>query len=212
MRCFISGTDTDVGKSVAAAWATQQLGARYWKPIQSGLEGETDTQAVQRMAGLDPSRLLPTTYELPEPLSPHESARRAGVTIDMSRFALPDDEGPLVVEGAGGLLVPLNDDALIIDLIAQLGLPVLLVCRSTLGTINHTLLSLEALRKRGLPIAGAVLNGPLTPHNRAAIEQYGRVPIAAEIPHLPAVTPEALSAIPARADLAGLIAAVAAGR
>ena len=212
MRCFITGTDTDVGKSVVAAWATLHLGARYWKPIQSGLDGETDAQAVQRMAGLEPSRILPTTYSLPEPLSPHESARRAGVTIDMDRFSLPDGSDPLVVEGAGGLLVPLNDDALVIDLIAQLGLPIILVCRSTLGTINHTMLSLEALRRRNLPIACAVLNGPLMPHNRHAIEQYGRVPIAAEIPPLTDLTPEALSGIGRQADLAGLIEAAMAGR
>jgi len=204
MHYFVSGTDTDVGKTVASAWLMLHLEASYWKPIQAGLDGETDEAAVRRMTGASESRFVPSTYALPDPMSPHEAARRAGVTIGLDRFELPDVPGPLVVEGAGGLMVPLNDTAYVIDLIAQLGLPTILVCRSTLGTINHTLLSLEALRRRGLAVAGAILNGPLTPHNRAAIETYGAVRVLAEIPPLDELTPAALERIRPEFDLSEL--------
>ena len=201
MRYFITGTDTDVGKTVAAAWAMLHLEASYWKPVQSGLDGETDEAAVRRITGAPDDRFLASAYELPEPLSPHESARRAGVRIDMTALALPQVEGPLIVEGAGGLLVPLNEEALVIDLIAALGLPALLVCRSTLGTINHTLLSLEALRRRDVPIAGVILNGPPTPHNRTAIETYGAARVIAEIPPLAPLTRDALLRLSPEANL-----------
>ena len=109
-------------------------------------------------------RIIPSTYSLPEPLSPHEAARRADIKIDMKRFTLPKGDGPLVVEGAGGLMVPLNEEFLVIDLIKKLALPAILVCRTELGTINHSLLSLEALRTRSIPVAGVVLSGADVPH------------------------------------------------
>lgn len=204
MKYFITGTDTDVGKTVASAWAMLHLGASYWKPVQSGLAGETDEAAVRRLTGVPDDRFLPSAYALPEPLSPHESARRAGVAIALSRLTLPPHDGPLIVEGAGGLMVPLNDETLIVDLIRALGLPVILVCRSTLGTINHTLLSLEALRRRDIEIAGVVINGPPTPHNREAIVQYGRVPVLAEMPLLDPLTRDALLRIKPEIDLGQL--------
>ena len=169
---FVTGTDTDVGKTVAAAWLTLQLGASYWKPVQSGIDGTTDEQSVRALTNMPDNRFFPSTYTLTQPLSPHESARRDGVKIDMNKFALPTCNRPLIVEGAGGLMVPLNETHFVIDLIAQLSIPAILVCRSGLGTINHTLLSLEALRKRNIPIAGLIINGPKTPHNRQAIEEY----------------------------------------
>ena len=119
----------------------------------------------------------------------------------MDRLGLPAHDGPLIVEGAGGLMVPLNDDALIIDLIQALSLPLVLVCRSTLGTINHTMLSLEALRRREIAIAGVVLNGPSMPHNREAIETYGNVTVLAEIPILDPLTRDALLRIKPEVDL-----------
>ncbi|MBF0188197.1 MAG: dethiobiotin synthase [Magnetococcales bacterium] len=192
---FVAGTDTDAGKSVVTAWLMQMLGCSYWKPVQSGLEGETDTEAVRRMSGLEEVRFLPETYVLNAPMSPHESARRDGVSIEMARFALPESDRPLLVEGAGGLMVPLNDDALMIDLMVQLDLPVLLVARTGLGTINHTLLSLEAMRSRGLTIDGVVLSGAPYPSNTLAIERYGRIPVLAEIPWLDSPTPDALAAV-----------------
>ena len=129
------------------------------------------------------------------------AARRAGVTIDMAKLMPPATDRLLVVEGAGGMLVPLTEEAYVIDLAAELHLPVLLVARSTLGTINHTLLSIEALRRRGLPLAGVVMNGPETPHNRVAIERYGDVNIIAEIPWLPSVTRATLLEIEPELDL-----------
>jgi len=203
MRFFITGSDTDVGKTLACAWIMLQGRVRYWKPVQAGLE-DTDEATVRALTGAGDDRFLPTTYALPDPLSPHEAARRAGVNIDMSAFAVPDDSVPLIVEGAGGLLVPLNAKALVIDLIEKLGLPAILVCRTTLGTINHSLLSLEALRARKIPVAGVILNGPDVPHNRAAIETYGKVPIIGHIPPLEPVTRDGLKAVKPEIDLLSL--------
>ncbi len=201
MRYFITGTDTDVGKTVAAAWAMLHLEANYWKPVQAGIEGETDQAQIRRITGADDDRFHDSAYVLPDPLSPHEAAKRAGVTIDMDAFELPEGDGPLVVEGAGGLMVPLNQTRYVVDLIEMLGLPAILVARSSLGTINHTLLSLGALRARHIPVAGVVMNGPPSPHNREAIETYGAVRVLAEIPPLDPLNREALLAIKPECDL-----------
>ncbi len=196
---FITGTDTDVGKSVAAAWCMLHMDADYWKPVQSGTKPPTDTQWVQQITGFSHTRFFEETYRFRQPLSPHEAAKRDGVKIDMSSFQVPETEKPLIIEGAGGLMVPLNRNNLVIDLIEQLELPVILVCRSGLGTINHTLLSLAALRARKLEIAGLIINGVITSHNREALEEYGEeygdVPIIAEIDQLKEVTKETLLAI-----------------
>ncbi|MFD0987680.1 dethiobiotin synthase [Methyloligella solikamskensis] len=198
---FVTGTDTDVGKTVVAAWLTAYLGADYWKPIQSGVADGTDTKTVRALAELPDERIVPEAYVLPEPLSPHESARRAGVTIDLAAIRLPETENFLVVEGAGGLMVPLNETELVIDLMEDLGLPAILVARSTLGTINHTLLSLEALRRRGLAVAGVIMVGPESGHNRAAIERYGRTQVIAEIPWLDPLNRQTLCGITPELDL-----------
>jgi dethiobiotin synthetase len=198
---FVTGTDTDVGKTLVAAWLVTQLEASYWKPVQAGTEPETDSATVQRLAELPAERILPEAYLLPDPLAPHEAARRADVTIDLERLEVPTHEGLIVVEGAGGLMVPLTDSAYMIDLAADLDLPIVLVARSTLGTINHTLLSIEAIRRRGLPLAGVVITGPETPHNRAAIERYGQIEVLAEIPWLESINRAALKAIPPEFDL-----------
>ena len=210
MRGYVvTGTDTDAGKTVFAAALAGHLGAAYWKPVQAGLDPETDAATVSRLSGVSDERILPEAYLLPEAIAPHEAARRAGVTIDMARFEAPAKDGLLIVEGAGGMLVPLTDDSYVIDIAALLHLPVVLVARSTLGTINHTLLSLEALRRRGLPLAGIVINGPEMPHNRAAIERYGQAEVIAEIPWLDEVTRENLLAVEPELDLAQLARAAA---
>jgi dethiobiotin synthase len=201
---FVTGTDTNVGKTVVSAWLVARLGACYWKPVQAGNHPETDSAIVRRLSDAPPDRILPEAYVLPEPIAPHEAARRAGVAIDMKKLVPPPCDRPLVVEGAGGLMVPLTDRAFVIDLAHELDLPVVLVTRSTLGTINHTLLSLEAIRRRGLHLAGVVVNGPETPHNRAAIERYGQVEIIAEIPWLDQMTAASLKAIEPELDLAKL--------
>lgn len=203
MRFFVTGTDTDVGKTVASAWLVLHMGARYWKPVQAGLD-ETDEATIRRLTEVGDNRIVPTVYSLPEPLSPHESARRAGVTIDIDSLQAPQGDAPLIVEGAGGVLVPLNEEALVIDLIEQLRLPVILVCRTTLGTINHTLLSLKVLRARNLQVAGVILSGPDVPHNRQAIESYGRVRVIGHLPQLDPLTRKALEGIPPEIDPATL--------
>jgi dethiobiotin synthetase len=199
MQLFVTGTDTNIGKTIVSAWLALHLHADYWKPVQSGLDdGETDPACVQRLAGLPPQNILRPVYSLREPLSPHEAAHREGITIDMAAIDRPQTARHLVVEGAGGVLVPLNDHAMIVDLIRHLGLPAVLVARSTLGTINHTLLSLRALRQFGVPVLGVILNGPPMPHNRTAIEQFGKVTVLAEIPPLDPLNTAALQAIKPR--------------
>ncbi len=198
---FITGTDTDAGKTIAAAWAMLHLDADYWKPTQSGLEPPTDKDIVQAITQFDDTRFHPETYCLTQPLSPHEAARRDGIEIEMERFVLPQTSRPVIVEGAGGLMVPLNKDVLVIDLIKKLALPAILVCRSGLGTINHTLLSLEALRTRQIPVAGLIISGPKFIHNRKALEEYGKVPVIVEIDYLETVNKEALLAIEPETDL-----------
>ncbi|AWJ94971.1 dethiobiotin synthase (plasmid) [Azospirillum baldaniorum] len=197
---FVTGTDTGVGKTLVSACLARAWSAVYWKPLQTGLKDEGgDTPTVTSLAALPAERVHPPAYALAEPLSPHAAAELEGVAIDAGALTLPDTGRPLVVEGAGGLMVPVTEDVFIIDLIARFGLPVVLVARSTLGTINHTLLSLEALRARGLAVAGVVLNGPPNPGNRAAIERFGKVRVLAEIPTLDRIDAETV------ADAAALI-------
>jgi dethiobiotin synthase len=202
MSFFVSGTDTNVGKTVASAWLMLHLKAAYWKPVQSGSTASTDKQTVKTLTEAGEDLFFPSTYEFAQPLSPHEAAARDSVRIDLDRFVLPDTGKPLIVEGAGGLLVPLNENRLMIDLIERLALPVILVCRSGLGTINHTLLSLEALKARKLSVAGLIINGSRKPHNRQALELYGKVPIIAEIDWLDPMDRDALLAIKPENDLA----------
>ena len=194
-RFFVTGTDTGVGKTYVAALLAAGLGCAYWKPVQSGTD--TDTDWVRRAAGLPVGCLLPEAYRLHEPLSPHEAARREGVVIDMARLALPDRER-LVVEGAGGVMVPLNREYLMIDLIVALALPVVVVARSELGTINHTLLTLEQLRRRDCSLLGVVVNGPANEANCRAIADYGRVDILAAIDRREELSPVNVAAVFAR--------------
>ncbi len=192
MRLVVCGTDTDVGKTVVSALLVQGLGAHYWKPVQSGTDGGGDTGRVQQLLGLPPERVWPEAYRLTAPVSPHWAAERDGVTIDPARLALPAGDGPLVVETAGGLLVPLRRNWLQIEQIAVWGLPVLLVARSGLGTLNHTLLSLEALSRRSIPVLGLVLNGDPHPDNPRTLEALGGVPVLAELPPLDPLDREGL--------------------
>ena len=192
---FVTGTDTGVGKSYVAALLTVGLEAAYWKPVQSGADADADW--VRRVTGLPAERVLPETYRLRAPLSPHEAARREGVQIEMSRFVLPKRKR-LIVEGAGGVMVPLDDRHLMVDLMAALGLPVLVVARSELGTINHTLLTLDQLRRRGCPLLGVVVNGPSNPANCRAIAHYGEIPVLAAINRRVELSPDKVRALFAR--------------
>jgi dethiobiotin synthetase len=190
---FITGTDTGIGKTVVSAMLTLGLKATYWKPVQSGLDEETDTEAVKRWTHLPSSHFRPETYRLSEPLSPHASAAIDGVQIQMNDFRLPDyNTDHLMIEGAGGVLVPLNEDSMMIDLMAQLQTSALIVVRSELGTLNHTFLTLEALRKRNIPIFGVIMNGPQNESNRKAIEDYGDVEVLGELEPMDEVNAQSL--------------------
>ena len=193
MRGFIiTGTDTGVGKTVFAAGLTAHLRARYWKPVQAGLDEETDSETVARLAAPYASVIHPEAYRLRTPCSPHEAARIDGLTIDPDRLAVPSGEGPLVIEGAGGVLVPLADGLLSVDMFACWGLPVILVARTQLGTINHSLLSIEALRNRGLTLAGIAFCGEANPASEAAITGMGAAAHLGRLPMLDLLTPASL--------------------
>lgn len=207
----ICGTDTDVGKTVVSALVVQGLGATYWKPVQSGLEGGGDSGRLQALLQLPATRLLPEAYRLQTPVSPHWAAELEGITIEPARLALPAVAGALVVETAGGLLVPLRRDWLQIDQLVAWGLPVLLVARSGLGTLNHTLLSVQALRQRSIPLLGLVLNGPLHPDNPATLAALAQAPVLAQLPPLEPLTASGLAAQWQAQDLGrNLIAAICA--
>ncbi len=193
---FVTGTDTGVGKTLIAACLVRQLGADYWKPAQTGTEdGDDDTATVATLAALPPDRIHPPRHRFRAPLSPEAAAERENASIALEDFILPATTRPIVVEGAGGVLVPIRGGATMADLMVQLGLPAVLVARSTLGTINHTLLSLAALRRHGIAIAGVVLVGPPNPGNRAAIEAHGGTQVLAEIPWLDHIDAEAVRRI-----------------
>lgn len=181
---IITGTDTGIGKTVFAAGLTGALKAAYWKPVQSGLEDETDTEAVTRLNNGGDVEIIVEAYRLVTPCSPHEAARIDGVSIEPERLELPQSERPLVVEGAGGALVPYTDDILAADIFARWGLPAIVVARTMLGTISHTLLTLEALRARGVRIAGVAFVGEEEPVAQAAIERLGKAPILGRLPVL----------------------------
>jgi len=172
---IVTGTDTGIGKTVFSAGLAGALGGYYWKPIQAGLEGETDSDLVRRLSGLPPERILPEAYRLKLPASPHIAAARRGIPIERARLLLPTVTKPLVIEGAGGLLVPLSDDLLQIDQFASWGLPVILCARTELGTINHTLLSLEALANRAMRIHGVAFIGNPDEDVESTITRVGRV-------------------------------------
>lgn len=180
----VTGTDTDVGKTVFAAALAGALGAHYWKPVQAGLDPSSDAASVALLSGLPPECVLPEAYRLNTPCSPHRAAEIDDVTIDPDRLTLPQVGGPLVVEGAGGALVPVTRDLLFADLFARWAAPVVLVARTALGTINHSLLSIEALRQRGVPILGIAFVGDAQDDSEATIAQIGGVKRLGRLPLL----------------------------
>jgi dethiobiotin synthetase len=190
----VTGTDTGVGKTVFAAALAGALDAVYWKPIQAGLLEETDRQAVLRLSGLPEQRVLPEAYRLKTPASPHLAAEIDGITIDPEALVLPKTDGPLVVEGAGGLLVPLTREIAYIDVFGRWRAPVVLCARTTLGTINHTLLSIEALRARGIPLLGVAFIGDENAESERIIVEMGHARRLGRLPHLAELTCDKLRA------------------
>lgn len=194
-RLFVTGTNTEIGKSLVSAMLMAGLRGKYWKPIQSGLEEMTDTEWIREKTGLPETHFHPETYRLRRAMSPHASAARENIRIELEAFRVPetDPSEHLIVEGAGGIMVPLNERHFMLDLMKQIAFPVLLVASSELGTINHVLLSLEQLRRNEVEIFGVVMNGPRHPSNREAIEHYGKAKVIAEINPLPAINAETLA-------------------
>lgn len=195
----VTGTDTGIGKTVASAALAWRLGASYWKPVQAGLDEETDSEAVARLAGVE---ILPEAYRLTTPCSPHRAAEIDGVTIDLDRLTPPP--GRVVIEGAGGALVPLTRELVYADLFARWGLPVVVVARTALGTINHSLLTIEALRARSIWVGGVLFSGDAMPDSEATICAMGKVRSLGRIPMLDPLTPETLRAAAETLDLTGL--------
>lgn len=191
---FITGTDTNVGKTVLSALLSASLPAHYWKPVQTGASEGTDRQQVMAWAEIPREQTLPEAYIFDDPVSPHLAAARAGKEICLETIIFPSKgrSMPLIVEGAGGVLAPINSHQFMADLMLHLRLPVILAARSTLGTINHTLMSLRVLQTSGIEVRGVVLIGPENPDNRKAIEHYGKVRVIGQIPMLPSINRQAL--------------------
>jgi dethiobiotin synthetase len=186
MTAFVvTGTDTGIGKTVFAAALTGALAAHYWKPVQSGLDDGADADTVARLAGVPHAHILPEAYRLTQPLSPHRAAELDGLVIDPAQLALPKAR-PLVVEGAGGVLVPITRGTTFADVFAWWNLPVIVVARTTLGTINHSLLTIEALRTRGITVYGVAFVGDANPDNEETIATLGQ---ARRLGRLPLLAP-----------------------
>jgi dethiobiotin synthetase len=212
---FVTGTDTGVGKTaVSAALLSRfrrQRPVRYWKPIQTGIEQDDDTVAVAHLACARPEEIFDEGVRLPRPVSPHLAARWERQTIDLQALVASigrqGDAVCWIVEGAGGALVPINDDHTMIDLMVMLDFPVVVVARTSVGTINHTLMTVEALRHRSRHVAGVVMVGNPDADARDAIEHYGHVAVVGEMPTFDALTPEALAAWASNFDPAGRLLA-----
>ncbi|MDH3494603.1 MAG: dethiobiotin synthase [Acidobacteriota bacterium] len=209
---FVTGTGTGVGKTVVSALLVATLRKQspvvYWKPVQTGIERDCDTSAVKALAGCDPSEIHEAGIRLKRPLSPHLAARLEGVSITVKDITDLAENGPKtefwIVEGAGGVLVPLNENELMIDLIIELGLPSIVVSSTGLGTINHSLLTIDCIRSRGGEVAGVVMNGEPNRENSSAISDYGKVTILAEVPVLRPLTAGAIAKAAGKMDF-GLI-------
>jgi dethiobiotin synthetase len=184
----VSGTDTDVGKTVFCAGLAGMLGARYWKPVQAGIPGDSET--VAELAGVE---ILPEAYRLKMPASPHQAAADEGIVIDP--HALIPPEGPVVIEGAGGLMVPLTRTTLFLDVFARWQLPLILCARTRLGTINHTLLSIEAVRARNIPLHGIAFIGEANPESETIITEIGQVKRLGRLPIIEPLTAARLKTV-----------------
>jgi dethiobiotin synthetase len=192
LRLVVSGTDTGIGKTVFSAALTDALGACYWKPIQSGLDTETDSETVARLGRIPAQRILPEAWRLNTPVSPHLAAEIDKVPLNPAMLSPPQTTLPLVIEGAGGLLVPLTRNDVFADVFARWKIPVILCARTELGTINHTLLSLEAMRQRAIPIFGVAFIGDAYPETEQIITEMGAVRRLGRLPRLDPLTPDTL--------------------
>jgi dethiobiotin synthetase len=188
MRFVVTGTDTGIGKTVFAAGLAGMLGARYWKPVQAGVPGDRET-----VADLAEVETLAEVYRLKLPASPHQAAAEAGITIDPDSLVPP--QGPVVIEGAGGLMVPLTRQTLFIDVFAGWKIPLILCARTRLGTINHTLLSIEAVRARNIPLQGVAFIGEGNAESENIITEIGKVKRLGRLPMIEPLTAARLKAV-----------------
>ncbi|QJW91825.1 dethiobiotin synthase [Spirosoma taeanense] len=180
-QLIVAGIGTEIGKTLVSSVLVEALQADYWKPVQSGALDDSDTETVRRLISNPTSRFHPEAYRLSQPLSPHAAAEADGVTLNMAQIKLPQTRNNLIVELAGGLMVPLNNTKLNIDLVQQLALPVVLVSRNYLGSINHTLLSVEACKNRSIPLLGLIFNGPTVETSERCILNYTQLPCLGRI-------------------------------
>lgn len=192
-RIVVTGTDTGIGKTVFAAGLAGLLGADYWKPVQAGLDGETDSETVARLARAGGDRIHAEAFRLKLPASPHFAAASEGIAIEPDTLEPPATRRPLVIEGAGGVLVPLTETTTFADLFARWGYPVVLCARTALGTINHTLLSLEALRRRGVPVLGVAFIGEAEAETERILVAMGGVPSLGRLPRLQPLSADTLA-------------------
>lgn len=183
-RYFVTGIGTEVGKTIASAIITQALKADYWKPVQAGELDHSDRMKVETLISNDRSKFHPEAYRLNQPMSPHAAAERDGVEIDISSIKMPNTDNHLVIEGAGGLLVPLNDKDTILNLIETLNCEIILVSRHYLGSINHTLMSIEILKQRNIPIKGILFNGNENKDTESIIDKMSDVKVLGRIDEL----------------------------
>jgi len=193
-RFVVTGTDTGIGKTVFSAALTGAIDGYYWKPVQAGVEDGGDAEAVARLAGLPPGRILPEAWRLATPCSPHLAAEIDNVAIDTDALDPPDCPGPLVIEGAGGALVPVSRSVIYADIFARWQIPVIVVARTSLGTINHSLLTLEALRRRDVPVHGIAFVGAENRDSEEIIASLGEVRRLGRLDHLPDLQPSELAA------------------
>ena len=183
-KFIICGTDTDIGKTLISSFFVKGLNSFYWKPIQSGIESQTDSQTVEKLAQVRKEKIIKEAYVFTKPLSPHWAAEIDQKTINFDKLRLPKVQGSLIVETAGGLMVPITRNFLQIDQIKKWNLPVILICKSSLGTLNHTLLSIEALKRRNIKILGLVINGEKHLDNPRTLVEFSGIPLITEFPNI----------------------------
>ncbi len=188
---FITGIGTDVGKTLVAAIITESLQADYWKPVQSGTSQSEDKATVENLISNPITKFHKESYSFKEPLSPHYAAILENQIIKLDNILFPDSSNEnMVIEGAGGVLVPLNDNTYVIEIAENFNCDVIVVVRNYLGCINHTLLTLEYLMNRGINVVGIVLNGNFDEPVKKAITNYSEIPVVLELPELNEITKE----------------------
>ena len=189
---FVSGIGTGIGKTMVSAVLVEKLKADYWKPVQSGDLDKSDSFVIKNLISNKDSKIHPETYKLSQPYSPHKSAAIDKLSIDPEKIILPQTNNTLIIEGAGGLMVPLTDRFLMIDLIKKLNVPVVLVSQNYLGSINHTLLSIQALKQYEIPIKGIIFNGAKDIYSKEFILQYTEIALLGHIPQYKEVDKKAI--------------------